>query len=153
MPINIMDGVKKFLKRMLIAIIIILVVFIAGTFIYLQHPRFGKAATGKRLERMQGSKNFKDGVFHNLENTPSFAEGYGITKTMYMFFFQKSKYLRPSKPIPSVQTNLRALPADSNLVVWFGHSSYYLQAEGKKFLVDPVFSNNASPVYLSLIHI
>jgi L-ascorbate metabolism protein UlaG (beta-lactamase superfamily) len=31
-------------------------------------------------------------------------------------------------------------------LVWFGHSSFFIQAEGKRFLVDPVFSGNASPV-------
>ena len=31
-------------------------------------------------------------------------------------------------------------------MVWFGHSSYFLQIDGKKILVDPVFSGNASPV-------
>jgi len=30
--------------------------------------------------------------------------------------------------------------------VWFGHSSYYLQIDGKKMLIDPVMSGSASPV-------
>ena len=32
-------------------------------------------------------------------------------------------------------------------MVWFGHSSYYMQLEGKSFLVDPVLTDNASPIY------
>ena len=30
--------------------------------------------------------------------------------------------------------------------MWFGHSSYFLQVDGKRILVDPVFSGSASPV-------
>ena len=29
--------------------------------------------------------------------------------------------------------------------MWFGHSSYLLNVDGKNILVDPVFSNSASP--------
>jgi L-ascorbate metabolism protein UlaG (beta-lactamase superfamily) len=29
--------------------------------------------------------------------------------------------------------------------VWFGHSSYFIQIDGKKILVDPVFCGHASP--------
>lgn len=31
-------------------------------------------------------------------------------------------------------------------LVWFGHSSYFIQLDGKRILVDPVFSGNASPI-------
>ena len=31
-------------------------------------------------------------------------------------------------------------------LVWFGHSSYLIQIDGKRILVDPVFSGNISPV-------
>ncbi|MBC8005281.1 MAG: MBL fold metallo-hydrolase, partial [Verrucomicrobia bacterium] len=32
-----------------------------------------------------------------------------------------------------------------DVLVWFGHSSYFLQLDGKRILVDPVFSGHASP--------
>ncbi|GAC1706341.1 MAG: hypothetical protein NVS9B7_15170 [Flavisolibacter sp.] len=31
-------------------------------------------------------------------------------------------------------------------MVWFGHSSYFLQLDSKKILVDPIFSGSASPL-------
>ncbi len=52
----------------------------------------------------------------------------------------------PSGNLPSIKTDLHALSLDSNLLVWFGHSSYYLQVNGLRILVDPVFSGNASPI-------
>jgi len=40
------------------------------------------------------------------------------------------------------------LKLDSNIdvLVWFGHSSYFIQIDGKKILVDPVLSGSASPL-------
>jgi len=32
------------------------------------------------------------------------------------------------------------------VLIWFGHSSYFIQIDGKRILVDPVFSGNASPL-------
>ncbi|MBS1934351.1 MAG: MBL fold metallo-hydrolase, partial [Bacteroidetes bacterium] len=33
-----------------------------------------------------------------------------------------------------------------NVIVWFGHSSYFMQVDGKKIIVDPVLSGYASPI-------
>jgi L-ascorbate metabolism protein UlaG (beta-lactamase superfamily) len=47
--------------------------------------------------------------------------------------------------VPSAKTDLRGLDPSKNLIVWFGHSSYLIQVDGKRILVDPVFFK-ASPV-------
>ena len=65
---------------------------------------------------------------------------------LYNFMFRRFPRTRPAAPIPSVKTHLKQLPAEQNLLVWFGHSSYYIQLNGKRFLIDPVFSGNASPI-------
>lgn len=51
----------------------------------------------------------------------------------------------PPKPLPSVKTDLRALKVDKPVIVWFGHSSYFIHINGMNVLVDPVFSGYASP--------
>jgi L-ascorbate metabolism protein UlaG (beta-lactamase superfamily) len=38
------------------------------------------------------------------------------------------------------------LDSEKDLLVWFGHSSYYMQVDRKKILVDPVLSGSASPI-------
>ena len=45
----------------------------------------------------------------------------------------------------SVKTNLKTLSIDEPSLVWFGHSSYLLIIEGRRILIDPVFSERASP--------
>jgi L-ascorbate metabolism protein UlaG (beta-lactamase superfamily) len=62
------------------------------------------------------------------------------------FLFDKSKRLKPATILPSVKTDLHKLDPTEDVLVWFGHSSYFMQLDGKKILVDPVFSGNASPI-------
>ncbi len=106
---------------------------------------FGKKPSGNRLKRIMASPNYKDGAFQNLEHTEVMRQGasfWGITKEM----INRPKTITPSKPMPSVKTNLRDLTDETPTVVWFGHSSYFIKSKGFTILVDPVFSGNASPV-------
>ncbi|QQX78092.1 MULTISPECIES: MBL fold metallo-hydrolase [Aequorivita] len=106
----------------------------------------GKSPSGRRLQRIQNSPNYGNGAFQNIHETPQLAKGYNFGKVMFDFLFRKPKGLKPPKPITFLKTDLQALPVETDLLVWFGHSSYYLQFSGKRFLVDPVFSNSASPI-------
>lgn len=107
---------------------------------------FGKTPTGKRLEQIKSSSNYKDGKFQNLSHTPDLAEGVGYYKVTKDFFWGKDKRNQPTDILPSIKTDLHNLPLSENALVWFGHSSYYIQVDGKRILVDPVLSGNASPV-------
>ncbi|MEA4918960.1 MAG: MBL fold metallo-hydrolase [Proteiniphilum sp.] len=112
----------------------------------MSQPKFGKLPKGERLTQIQQSPNYKDGEFRNLSHTPSLTGGQSMVKTFYNFLFKKAPRTRPMDEIPSVKTDLKALPSDENILVWFGHSSYYMQVDGIRFLIDPVFSGNASPI-------
>lgn len=112
----------------------------------MRQPQFGKAPAGKRMERLRQSPNYKDGKFRNIHHTPNLSEGYSMTKVLYNFIFGKFPRTRPENGIPSVKTDLKHLPVNENVLVWFGHSSYFIQLNGKRFLIDPVFSGNASPL-------
>ncbi len=62
---------------------------------------------------------------------------------MLHFLQRKGKEVRPQEPIAALKTDLRALPIEEDLLVWFGHSSYLLQSGGRRVLVDPVFCSAA----------
>jgi L-ascorbate metabolism protein UlaG (beta-lactamase superfamily) len=106
----------------------------------------GKAPSGKRLERIKSSPHFRNSKFENIHETPQLTEGSTMGGVLFEFFLNRIAGRKPIDLIPSVKTDLRTLPADQDVLVWFGHSSYYIQVSGKKILVDPVFSGNASPV-------
>lgn len=56
--------------------------------------------------------------------------------------FRKYPNRRPRRPVPVEKLNLKAmLYGDDSQAVWFGHSTVFMQIEGKTVLCDPVFSN------------
>lgn len=124
----------------------IVLVFAIAVILFMQQKSFGKKPSGKRLELIKKSPNYRDGAFQNIHETPNFAEDVTFFGAMRGFFFGRDKRNEPVDQIPSVKTNLLQLDPSKNVLVWFGHSSYFMQIDGKKFLVDPVFSGAASPV-------
>ncbi len=115
--------------------------------LFLNQPNFGKAPSGERLERVKKSPHYKDGAFQNLSPTPTLSSDKNMAAVMFDFLFKKVKDLRPHKNIPALKTDLRQLDPDEDILIWMGHSSLYLQINGKKFLVDPVLVS-ASPLSL-----
>ena len=130
----------------MITLLIIAALFAVAVFIFMQQPQFGKAPSGERLERIQKSPHYKNGAFDNVSFTPQLAEDASKTKVMFRFLFGKNGHAKPQQKFKFTKTNLKNLNSNQNIYVWMGHSSYFIQIDGKKILVDPVFSGNASPV-------
>ena len=117
-----------------------------GLFAFLKEAKFGGTPADSRLARIRRSPNFRDGTFQNQLLTPVMTPDPESPNPLLKFMFNRSKRLRPKGPVPSVRSDLWHLPPADNVLVWFGHSSYFLQVDGKRILVDPVLSGNASPV-------
>ncbi len=130
----------------MIITLIIIAVLAAATGAYMQQSKFGKNPSGARLERIKRSAHYKDGQFHNLHNTTTLAEGHNYVEVLYDSYIKRKPRKYPVDRIPSVKTDLLNLAMDADVLVWFGHSSYFMQIDGKRILVDPVFSGNASPI-------
>lgn len=126
--------------------IILIGIMITATLFYMRQDKFGKSPSGTRLETIKQSLNFKNGKFQNLSKTPTLAEGHNYFEVICNQYFKNNPRRFPTDTIPSVKTDLLNLPIDSNVLVWFGHSSYFIQIDGKRILVDPIFSGNASPL-------
>lgn len=106
---------------------------------------FGQFPDQQRKAYFKTLENYKDGQFQNQIPTPALLEGESMGKLL-LEFFGKHLDATPRVPIPSVKTDLFSLAAEEDTLLWFGHSSYFMQLSGKKFLIDPVFSGNASPI-------
>ncbi|SFQ45819.1 MBL fold metallo-hydrolase [Parafilimonas terrae] len=128
----------------------LVLIFILVTIFVFRLPRFGKRPYGKRLERIKASPNYKNGSFQNESYTPGITENTSMFKVLKEFFFDKKERRKPKALIPSVKTNLHNIDINKNVLVWFGHSSYYMQLDGKRILVDPVFCGHASPFSFSV---
>jgi L-ascorbate metabolism protein UlaG (beta-lactamase superfamily) len=105
-------------------------------------------ATGRvyDAETLQASPQYRDGEFRNEIASPPRPGGLGFVLAVIRGRFEPRERPAPSSPLPSVKTDLAHLPPGQDIVVWLGHSSYFVQIGGKRVLVDPVFSNYASPL-------
>ena len=112
----------------------------------MRQATFGKAPSGEHLIRISKSANFRDGIFRNLTDTPDISDGHSFLSIIIEQFFRSHPRTAPTENIPSKKTDLIGLHENENVLVWFGHSSYFIQIDGKKILVDPVFSGRASPI-------
>lgn len=145
-----MKLVRKSRIRMIIGIIasVLVIVTVAGI-IFVNQPRFGRIPQGERLERIKKSPHYKDGQFQNLHTTRMMTASKGRLGVLWDFIFKKEEGLRPEKEIPVVKTDLKNIDRNKNVLVWFGHSSYFIQIDGKRILVDPVFCMAAPVAFLN----
>lgn len=131
-------------KKMYLTLIIIGILILSGV-IFMNLARFGRLPSGDRLKRVQNSSNYRNGAFQNRSETQQFTSDKGRAKVMFDFLFEKRERNRPDEKMNAVKSDLKNLPLDRNLIVWFGHSSYFLQIDGKRLLIDPVFYD-AAPI-------
>ena len=126
--------------------LLIIVGFVLAVFLFLNTTRFGKIPSGDEKIKVQQSPQYKKTQFENQSLTPMMAEGVNYATITWDFFFNKPKHSNPPNQIPNQKTDLINLDTNADVLVWFGHSSYFMQIDGKTFLVDPVLSGLASPV-------
>ena len=117
-----------------------------GSYWFLQQKLFGKIPSGSRLNRILKSPNYRNGVFQNLSPTEVTSNKDASMLDITRKFLFGTENTKPPKPLPSVKTDLKNLPAETPTIVWFGHSSYLIKSKNINILVDPVFSGHASPV-------
>ncbi|NUT85083.1 MBL fold metallo-hydrolase [Pseudomonas corrugata] len=107
---------------------------------------FGKLPDGARLEHINASKNYKDAEFKNLIPTSLWTGEASVSSWLQEMIFGPRNGVRPSHPLPMIKTDLGGFDRNQDVVVWLGHSSFFLQIGGKRILVDPMFSPQTSPV-------
>ena len=136
-------GKKRFRMMWVILSVIVLSALVGVVFVNM--PQFGRLPRGERLARIERSAHYRDGEFRNLHETVLMTSGKGFFQNLTGFLFRKQAGLRPDSTLPVIKTDLQTLNLSEDLLVWFGHSSYLIQMEGKRLLVDPVFCT-AAPV-------
>ena len=107
---------------------------------------FGSSAEGARLKKMQAAANYKDGKFINELKTPKLTEGRWTVS--WKFFFGGSDRREPEKPPAIVERkkdDFAKPPATGLRVTFLGHSTFIVEMDGQRALVDPVFGKRTSP--------
>lgn len=135
----------KFLKKMMIAFVLLIATVALTVLLFMQQAVFGNNPSGEKLKRVTSSTNYSQGVFQNVEPTEVMRKEASTVKVL-KDFSNKPANTVPAQALPSMQTDLSSLTGDVPTIVWFGHSSYLIKSKDLAILVDPVFSGHASPI-------
>lgn len=141
---------RNFIRNTLIGAAGLAAIGGGGIFYYINRPEFGRLPSGNRLQKILNSPHYFTNHFECLTPVQVMTEtddGENKIIATLKFLFGDKSYLLPNKKLPTVKTNLKEIPSNSDCAVWMGHSTIYLQLAGKKILLDPVFSAYASPIF------
>jgi L-ascorbate metabolism protein UlaG (beta-lactamase superfamily) len=106
-------------------------------------PRqMGAKARGARKERVDRSPQYADGKFHNaVPGTPLPVAS--LPRVVTASLTDRDRR-HPHQPIPVVTPETGGDP-DGLYVTWYGHSSALVEIQGRRVLLDPVWSERCSP--------
>ena len=133
---------------MLISIVVFFALLVVTYLAFVHfYPAFGGDVSKEHKEQYQSSEQFKDGVFVNIKNVPkdwSLSEGLTIARK---FFFQTVENSRPEKDLNVLKIDSVAIATyqKGTRLIWFGHSAFLLQIDGKNILIDPMFGKVPAP--------
>src|SRR5450755_626448 len=131
----------RWLRRVLLGLVTLLAMLVAFG-VADGWRAFGHRAQGARRARMEASPHWGGGHFVNpqpLRNS-FWGAAWGA--------LHRSSEVRPRQQLPTVVGVPRGLevPAATGLrVTWLGHSTVLVELDGCRVLLDPVFSERASP--------
>ena len=101
----------------------------------------------KVSESYDSSSRYREGKFHN-DVSFSLTDTKSMSNTLWRFLFETRSDATPALPIPLVEITRDQLLADNTqaaAVYRLGYSSLLLALTDESWLIDPVFSERASP--------
>lgn len=137
----------KNLKRMVLSIVIIIAAIALIAVLFIQFsPQFGGKASDEAIATYKTSKNYKEGIFKNTNDVKLDMSLKDMGKAL-MGFFKSQPNTKPNKELPYSKNdslNIVNYKGETRLI-WFGHSTFLLQTEGKTILIDPMLGNVPAP--------
>lgn len=124
---------------------IVVSMLIIGTLFLSCNPLFGKVATKDQQKEYTRLENYKDGKFINQTSSVMTPHYWEYLKEL----FKSSPNKNPIKNIPVEKIDSSTIENhDANItqLTWFGHSTFLLEVDGKKILIDPMLSKTPSPI-------
>jgi L-ascorbate metabolism protein UlaG (beta-lactamase superfamily) len=106
----------------------------------------GGKVDGARLARIEESPNFAGGRARNKLPTDLSMDGDAWKSALE--WFRGAKARRPPEAVPVMKPDREALSTikvSGVRFMWLGHSTVYLEIDGTRVLIDPVWSERASP--------
>lgn len=136
---------SKFTRRLLRTTLVLAALVLTATFV-LSLPPFGGRIEGERLVRIEANPQYQDGAFVNVERQTANDLGELFTFVRESFFYEQVRVPPTPPPVLPVTAEDMALSSAPDLRgFWIGHASAYVEIDGLRLLMDPVFSDYASP--------
>lgn len=128
-------------------VIITLTFITISSILFLRNwPSFGGTVSGERLQRAQASPHYHDGKFVNTLPHPPLEQGDVWGYFTEQFFGDQTRVPPSAIPLSTIlPESIQTQPPLGLRAIWLGHSSVYMELDGLRLLVDPVFSDYASP--------
>jgi L-ascorbate metabolism protein UlaG (beta-lactamase superfamily) len=103
----------------------------------------GRRPTGARAARVESSPQYRDGAFHNPVATRTVVANTGQHTVRDLLFGGAKR--KPSAAVPMVIPAAGVSAAEALHVTWYGHASALVELDGRRVLIDPVWSERCSP--------
>ena len=131
---------------MYIILSIIALLVIAGAIWINVSPEFGGTQTASDIEKHKKSPQYKEGIFQNTLPTSmdlGFTSGFKLLGE----FLNGRKDKKPDFEIPSNHVDSLSIVENTSetKLIWFGHSTFLLQIDGKNILLDPMLGDVPAP--------
>lgn len=137
---------KKGLKMIaLILLSFILLVLVATTLFILLSPQFGEGPSKEEQKKYSKLPNYQAGKFKNLSDSPMDVNFWRMVNKM----IEKAPHRSPKQAITVEKIDSISLVQNqqqSTRLRWFGHSTFLLEMDGKRILIDPMLGDSPSPV-------
>jgi L-ascorbate metabolism protein UlaG (beta-lactamase superfamily) len=138
----------RWLVRAGVTLGVLAVLLVAAGWVVLSQPQFGARMAGARLERALANPQYHGGRFVNIEpETPTSIAAMGDYLVRQ---FSGHEVRVPPSPLPVLPvdkvTLAAAPPARGLRAFWIGHASTYVEVDGIRLLLDPVFAERVSPL-------
>jgi L-ascorbate metabolism protein UlaG (beta-lactamase superfamily) len=125
--------------------LVVSLLVLIGIFAVAGREAFGTHPTGENLARAQRSPEWHGEQFRNpqtiwIDSRRAFT---------HFAFGAVSPSAEPRTPIPVVRgdaSSFQTPPGSGLRVTWFGHSAALIELDGSKILIDPLWSERASPI-------
>ncbi len=110
---------------------------------FISCPQMDPLMTAERKARIAASPHYVNGEFVPVHAHEAVKPTGDFWKE---FLFPTPGRTIPKGAVISQKTDLKSLDPQKDIVVWLGHSSFYMQLHGKKILIDPINDLYAAPV-------
>ena len=128
--------------RLILGFVIIIII------ILMRLPQFAQEPVDGNRSKIMNSKNYKNKKFQNIGGISTKMTPIKMLPLLPQWFCSDVEKT-PIWTIPVIKRNKKDFEGFNDSLVrltWLGHSSFLVEIDGKKLLIDPIFASSASPV-------